>query len=94
MQTNFNTLQDQRPNRPDTRQRAAHADAPSASIIRVPCATRTNPAPTPVRRRRTLADFTMIEMPIALSVTGHLTTLTTPTSDGHLHRTRRSEVLV
>jgi len=94
MQTHFNTMQDQRPNRPDTRQRTTHVGAPSASIIRVPCATRTNPAPTPVRRRRAVGGFTLIEMLIAVSVTGILTTLTMPTFEGHLQRARRSDVLV
>jgi type IV pilus assembly protein PilE len=41
-----------------------------------------------------VAGFTLIEMLIAVSVTGVSTTLTMPTFEGHLQRARRSDVLI
>jgi type IV pilus assembly protein PilE len=94
MQTTFSATQDKRPNQPDARQPAAHADMSVASIIPVPCAPRTKPAQAPVRKRSAVAGFTLIETLVVVSMTGILTTLTLPSFEGQLQRVRRSDVLV
>lgn len=94
MQTNSIALPDQRPNGPDTWHNDARERAHPASIIAAPCATRTDIAPAPARRRNAIGGFTLIEMLAVVSLTGALTSVALPTFEGQLQRARRSDVLV
>ena len=94
MQTTFDTLQDQRPNRPDARQPAARDGSCAASIIRAPCATRPDTAQRRARKRGDVGGFTLIELPAVVSMTGVRTTVALPTFEGQLRRARRCDVLV
>lgn len=78
----------------DERHDAPLARAKATPIIQMPCANRPAAAPTPRRRRRRQAGFTLIEMLIATAVAGTLSSIAYPSFQGQVQKARRADALV
>ena len=85
---------DQRLASPDEWQPAASGPAHAASIIQAPCAAPPAAEPAAARQRNPMHGFTLIELMIAVTVAGVLSSVALPSFEGVLLRARRSDVLV